>query len=59
MLKQMRRKTSRMSVIHKHDAAMKKAKHISGELLPKKSINATVKGLDWTKSGILHTIPVI
>lgn len=48
-----------MSVSHKHDAAMKKAKHVSGELLPKKSMNATVQGLDWTETGILHTILVI
>lgn len=34
MLKQMRMKTSRMTVSHKYDAAMKKAKHVSGELLP-------------------------
>ena len=37
MLKQMRRKASRMTVSHKYDADMKKAKHVSGELLPVKT----------------------
>jgi len=34
MLKQMWRKTSRMTASHKYDAAMKKSKHVSGKLLP-------------------------
>lgn len=44
MLKQMRRKTSRMTVSHKYDAVMKKAKHISGELLPMKAGDYECKG---------------
>lgn len=37
MLTQMRRITSRMTVSHKYDAAMKKAKHVLGQLLPTKT----------------------
>lgn len=37
MLKQMRRKTSRMTVTHKYDAATKRRKHVSEQLPPKKT----------------------
>lgn len=60
MLKEMRRKTSRMTVSYKYDAAMKKAKYVSGALLPMKTAKyeCDCVRVAWTGTGILHTLLV-